>query len=53
MAKERDGGCDSNSTESMYEEGRGLPITDTSTPMPEVKPPKQSSKNSDTNKEEE
>ena len=52
MAKERDENHGWSSPEPM-EEGRGLPITDTSTPMPEVKPPKQSDNNSDSNKQKE
>ena len=53
MAQERDENFDWSSPEPMSEEGRGLPITDTITPMPEVKPPKQSdNNNSGTSKKE-
>ena len=41
MAEENNGNIEWSSPEPLSEEGRGLPITNTTTPIPEVKPPKQ------------
>ena len=42
MAKAEKENIKWNEPDSTFEEGRGLPVTNTSTPIPDVKPPKES-----------